>query len=243
MTKKKNKKEQGEPKPKRPVYLDQYGNPIPFLNQKEKDKPQKQEYKFGIFSLLGFVAAIILLASLTPFYSVLMLVTPTSIQEKILWPLHRNVTLYAQSTKFDKPVKVPIPEPGTLPVLGFDTGICFSFYSTQSAPDQKYIDAERLTGAVHGKNIAEIIAIGTQGKYEYHLKSITYSETIDNDGRIMSVICQKLGRAYAPTPKNIRALYIRPLEPFVAEKAIWNSTKHLYDDYSSPLEPEKTQMP
>jgi len=229
-------KQKNEQTTSQPEYLDKDGKPIPFLKQKEKAQ-QKQGFKIGVPSFLGFVAVLILLASLTPFYSILMRITPASVQKAILKPLYRNISLGTQPQNYNQPIKMPIPEPGTLPILGFDTGICFSFYSTQDNPDPNYIDAKRLKAASRGKNIAEIIAIGKQDKYEYHLESTSYRETIDKDNKIISVICQKLGRAYGSTPKNINELYIRPIEPFKAKKTVWNSVKHLYDDYSSPAEP------
>ena len=128
-----------------------------------------------MFSFLGLVAALILLATLTPLYSVLMLVTPAPLQEKLLWPLYRNVHLYEAPQEFSEPIKVAIPEPGTLPVLGFDTGICFSFHSTRGAPNPEYLSAKRLEDAFRGKNIAEIIAVGKLDKYEYTLGSVTYN--------------------------------------------------------------------
>lgn len=224
------------------LFLNKDGKPIPFFDEApaNKQNKQKQGYKFGIFSFLTIIAAFILLASITPLYSLVIYYIPTSIQEKMLWPLFRNITIYENPHSFAEPKKISLPKQKLLPVLDFDTGICFSFLSTLTNPNPEYINEELLNRAANGKTIAEIIAIGTNDKYEYHLKSVIFKETTDNAGKTISVICQKFGRAYSSTPKKISALYIRPLKPFKAQKTVWNSIKHLYDDYTSPLEPGET---
>ncbi len=231
--------------PQTPVFLDQDGNPIPFF-KKEKERQKEQEtkkFRIGLPAFLGGIALLLLLATLTPFYSILMRITPASWQKAVLKPLYIDVTLGSQPQTYSEPLKMPIPESGTLPVLGFDTGICFFFYSTLHSPDPAYIGAGQMEGAKRGKPLAEIIAIGAKDKYEYKMEATSYSENIDKENNIISVICQKFGRAYGTTPESISALYIRPLENFKAAKTSWKSIKHLYDDYSSPLEPNTIQMP
>jgi len=217
------------------LYLDKDGKPAP-LYKNDEEVGQTKGLRIGVPWFLGAIVVIALLTSFTPLYSILMHITPDSWQGALLSPIYRNIHLSEDTQKFDAPMEIPLPAPGTLPVLGFDTGICFSFYSTISNPDPSYISANQLKAAKAGKVIAEIIAIGMHDKYEYKVQSTTYAETIDRDNKIMSVICQKFGRAYATTPKKIKALYIRPIQPFTAEKTVWKSIKHLYDDYSSPLE-------
>ncbi|MCK5374576.1 MAG: hypothetical protein KAJ40_04775 [Alphaproteobacteria bacterium] len=205
-------------------------------NTKE-ELPKKQGYQFGFFSFLGLIVVVICLLIFTPLSSGLIYITPNSVQKAILSPLYRNVFLSAEPTTFDKPFKMPIPAPGTLPVLGFDSGICFSFPSTINEPDPDYIDVKHLEAAQRNTPIAEIIAIGAQDKYEYKLESITYRELADINGKTTVIICQKFGRNYASTPKEISSLYIRPLTTFTAHKTVWNSTKHLYNnDMYSPLD-------
>lgn len=222
-----------------PAHINQDDQPIPFFNQKKPKEP-KQGYKFGIFSFLVFLIVIIVLPFLVPLYPIIMYYTPDSVQEKVLWPLFRNIPLYTEPHQFDEPEKISIPDPGTLPVLGFDTGICFSFLSSLNEPNPEYIDEERLKEASRGKKIAEIIALEEKDKYEYQLESTIFKEKTDDKGKTTTIICQKFGRSYASTPKKITSLYIRPLAPFKAEKTVWNSVKHLYDEYTSPLEPGET---
>ncbi|MFP4385889.1 MAG: hypothetical protein ACLFRA_01620 [Alphaproteobacteria bacterium] len=219
-----------------PVYLDQHGNPIPLLKNESEEKNEKTGYRFGIVSFFTLVIGILLILTLTPAYSLLINIMPVSIQEKILSPLFRRVVLSEMPRIYDEPMKIEFPKDiKTLPVLGFDTGICFSFYASIETPNPENINTKRLEGARRNKPIAEIIAIDTLNKYEYHLKSTTYKENFDSENRKMSIICQKFGREYASTPRQISALYIRPLSPFKAQKTAWISTKHLYDNQSSPV--------
>ncbi len=216
-----------------PEYFDKDGKPIPLY--KDKDEEQKG-FKINFPKFIGAIVLIILVASFTPLYSILMRAIPDSLQAAVLKPLYRSVPIGSQPQEYYEPMKIPLPKSGTLPVLGFDTRVCFSFYSTIESPDPNYIKAEQLESAKKGKKIAEILAVGAQDKYEYRMEDTSYSETIDKDNKVMSIVCQKFGRAYGSTPKNIKALYIRPLEPFKAHKTVWKSIKHLYDNYSSPLE-------
>jgi len=218
------------------LYLDKDGKPAP-LYKNDEEVEQKRGFRIGVPTFLGTLVVLVLLTSFTPLYSILMRIIPDSWQGALLYPIYRSVPLSEGSQKFDEPMEIPLPAPGTLPILGFDTGICFSFYSTISKPDPSYISAEQLKAAKDGEAIAEILAIGKYDKYEYRVQSTTYTETIDKDNKIISVICQKFGRTYANTPKKIRALYLRPIQPFTAGKTVWKSIKHLYDDYSSPLDP------
>ncbi len=225
-----------------PEQLDQDGKPMP-LYKKNIDTNHKNSIVFSFPKFIGFVAVIILLSSLTPLYSILMRTIPDSWQAAMLKPLYRSIPLGSQPQEYYKPMKLPLPKSGKLPVLGFDTRICFSFRSTIENPDPNYIKTEQLKAAKKGEIIAEIIAIGAIDKYEYKMKDTSYAEITDKNNHIISVICQSFGRTYGSTPKNISALYIRPLKPFKANKTVWKSIKHLYDDYSSPLEPNRGNTP
>lgn len=216
-----------------PVYLDNNGKTIPFIEKKQQGK-QKKTFRIGFVSVLGLFTGFLALFMFTPLPTLLIKLTPTSIKSKILSPLYRETTLSNDLTHFKKPMKLTIPPPGTLPVLGFDTGICFSFYATMAAPNATYIDSKTLAATKRNQPLAEIIAIGKENGYEYHLKSTSYRESIDKKNHVFSIVCQKFGRAYASTPNAIKALYIRPLTPFTAHKTLWNTTKHFHDDHASP---------
>jgi hypothetical protein len=229
-------------KPSHNNHLDKDEKPIP-LYKKTTDEEQKRGFRISFPIFIGGFALIVLLVTVTPLYSILMRVTPNSWQEAILKPLFRSIPLGSQPQRYSEPIKMPIPKDGTLPVLSFDTRICFSFYSTIENPDPNYISLGQMQAAKKGEIIAEIIAVGAQDKYQYRIEDTYYTEAIDKNNKIISVICQRFGRAYGTMPESIEALYIRPIKPFMANKTVWNSIKHLYDDYSSPLEPNGVTTP
>lgn len=201
--------------------------PIPFFGDKLSRK-EKSGYRFGLLSFLSTLALLLIVLTFTPAYSLIISMLPASVHSFMFSNLYQNITLQEETTKIDKPIKITPNNP--LNVLSFDTGVCFSFYSSQHSENTDYIDAERLKGSVRGKKIAEIIAIGTQDKYKYHLEKMSMNETLDKDDKSLSIVCQKFGNGYGSIPKTISEVHIRPLEPFTAHQIIWSSTKHIYSN-------------
>lgn len=201
--------------------------PIPFFDN-QPSKKQKTGYQFGLLSFLSTLAICMIILTFTPAYSIIISILPPPVHSLIFSNLYQNVILQEETTKIDKPIKITPNTP--LNVLGFGTGVCFSFYSSRTHEDTEYIDSERLKRSLRGQAIAEIIVIGTQDNYEYHLGEMSLSETLDKDDKELSTVCQKFGKGYGSTPKTISAIYIKPLKPFTAHQVIWSSTKHFYSN-------------
>ncbi|PCK00571.1 MAG: hypothetical protein COA45_01995 [Zetaproteobacteria bacterium] len=182
---------------------------------KDIEPPQKNEKKKG--GLTSFLLILIGLGVffMSPIPSYLKSLIPESLVKSMFSSAYQDIVLEESSRRIETPIKYAKDNP--LPVLGRDTGICFSF-----TLDTDRIDKQRKEDAIHGQKIAEVIAISTEGT-EYILNNVTLNETNDK-----IVICQTFGKRESLIPDYIKAIYIRPLQPFTPSKIIWVTIKDIY---------------
>lgn len=190
----------------------------------KKGKAQKPKVKrvrkLGVFSFLFLFILIIALITLMPTYSIILTLLPEQYKHVLLKNIHQTIVLDKSGKELSEPFKYDPDEP--LPVLGINTGLCFSFSSGENSAPNK----QALKKATQNQEIAEIIIIGNN-KYEYSLKTTTIEETTDSSDKNVSNICQTFGRDYPVIPKTINVIYIRPLEPFTPIKVMWATTRDI----------------
>lgn len=199
----------------------------PATDKKGKvQKPKiKRVWRLGVISYILIFFIILIVCTLTPVYAILLSYVPERYRESIYADFYRSIVLSEDEKQLSEPFKYEKHE--FFPVLGIDTGVCFSFNSTIEEPDNSRISAERLDNAARGKKIANIIAVG-KDKYEYKLEITSMNEIVNEDGSRVSTVCQKFGTSYPSVPKTMDVIYIRPLKPFKPYKIIWASAKEIY---------------
>lgn len=152
--------------------------------------------------------------------SYLISLIPQTFTKSMLSGMYKDVVLDDNPARISQPQKYKKDTP--LPVMGYKTGVCFSFPSTLKKENKSAIDIKRLEGAKYGKTIAEIIAIA-EDKTEYILDTVTLNST-----GVESIICQKLSQSNSLFPEAIEAVYIRPLRAFTPSRIIWVTTIDVY---------------
>ncbi len=172
-----------------------------------EENTKKSSGRTSLFLIL-FVTIIFFI---TPVPKILFSLIPDSVIARALSPIYQDIELSSAPTTITKPQKLTHEK--LLPVLGHNTGICFTFSGD--------LDKE-LKHAARGKVIAEIIAL-TPDKKEYILDETTLNKT-DNGS---SIICQKFSRNHSLVPDQIKAVYVRPLKPFTPDKITWATVKKM----------------
>ncbi|MGH1378807.1 MAG: hypothetical protein ACRBB3_08290 [Alphaproteobacteria bacterium] len=167
-----------------------------------------------ILILLGLV---ILFISPAPAY--LLSLLPNSYVETIFSGVYKELIIDNLELPITDPQKIITTK--EFPLLGRDTGLCFSF-STPLDNSEKKIDAKILEKTKYGEPIAEIIAI-SKDKTEYQLNKVT-SDRIDNK----IIVCHKFSKRSSIIPNNIENVYIRPLTPLTPDKVVWRTVKDTY---------------
>ncbi len=184
-------------------------------------KPKvKRVRKIGVLSILFLVLLTIIIVTITPVYSIALYFIPEQYKQVMLQGIHQTIILDESGTKKSEPFKYVPTEP--LQVLGYKSGVCFSFFTDDASP----INKRALKKAALEKPIADIIVIGNN-RYEYSLKTTTIEDATNSNGRDISNICQIFGKDYPVVPKIIDKIYIRPLEPFTPIKAMWATTRDI----------------
>ncbi len=190
----------------------------------KKDKAQKPKVKrvrkLGVLSILFLVLLTILTVTLTPIYSIALYFIPEQYKQLMLKGIHQTIILDESGTKKSEPFKYVPTEP--LQVLGYKSGVCFSFFTGDTSP----INKKALKKAALEQPIADIIVVGNN-RYEYSMKTTTVEDVTNSNGRDISNICQVFGKDYPVVPKIVDKIYIRPLEPFTPIKVMWATTRDI----------------
>ncbi len=189
-----------------------------------KDKKKKKGLSFKGKAILLFLG--IFLLFMTPLPGFLISLTPPNFVRDIMSDFYQDITLDQSGKLLDKPLKYD--ENAPYPVLGRESGVCFKFHSTKENENKNNIDAYRIKNALRGKPITEIILVDIEKK-QYTPAEVTVSEGAEtsknNTIREFTAICQKIGRSETYTPKDIKAIYIRPLEGFRPSEVVWVTQK------------------
>lgn len=179
-----------------------------------------------------------ILALIITFFSPLLPFFISKIPERYIKSMLKDVynekIFIDTTTLIDTPRKFESAAP--LPVLGQNSGICLSFASTEEKEDKSILSAQHIDRARRGKPIAEIIAVSTENNTEYKLEHMSVNIGTNKNNEPFTVICQKFGRKYSTAPETIRAIYMRPLEPFTPFKIIWASAKNFNNDLLPKLD-------
>lgn len=205
---------------------------IPFFHtdkkkSKAKKKRKKGEYNFGIFSFFLLISIVLGLFTFTPLYSLIIPHIPKHYQASIFQDLYQSVQLVKTRKVLKDPVKLQDTKP--LPVLGFNSGVCFIFPEEGQNSKKKSLYDETLDDAKQNKPIAEIIAVNNKDGYKYALKETTVDETFDEQNFSILSICQKFGNDYPLLPESVKAVYVRPIKPFIPDRIIWATTSQPYE--------------
>lgn len=178
--------------------------------------------RFGLFTTLFAIFALIILILLTPIGEIIIHLTPESYHQAILKDVYEKKTLFENTGTLEKPLNANI----ILPVLGTQSGVCFEF-------EEGGITIGQKETAQKGKKIADITIIGMQGQ-SYNLHDVIV--TASPEGK--TIICQQLGRFYSTTSDQIIALTITPKKPFTPSRIFWISTIDIFSfrphEYSRP---------
>ena len=192
--------------------------------QKVKTKRQKKELSFFKVFILVLLGGFLFF--LTPLPGFLVSLIPQNYISGILAPYYQETELNNEEILLDEPLKYEKDAPYA--VLGRNSGVCFKFYSTRKKENLQYIDAKRLENAFHGKKIAEIIVID-KDKNQYTLDETSLTNTEEHAAqqglKRISFVCQKIGRGSIYLPKEISAIYIRPIKPFRPVRITWVTHK------------------
>ncbi len=190
-------------------------------NIEQEPPPKKRWFRLTGWRVLFLTIFGAILFFLTPFMSWVTYIIPETALKSMMASVYQDILLDDSGTELREPRKLQTAR--SLPVLGGNTGVCFTFNSTISNENAALIDENRLVNARRGTMIAEIIAM-TADKEEFTLKNTDFYEQIKKDEG-HSMICQKFGSAYSRLPKEISSIYLRPLYPFTPSRITWVSTK------------------
>lgn len=169
--------------------------------------------RFGIITTLLTLFIVIALILFTPIASLFVRLLPQTLFNDIF----QEITLAENPGILNKPLTFN----KSLPILGSQSGICFSVKSgnmTNAQRDQ----------AKTGKPIANITAISPLGE-RYALRT-TSLEHRKKEKR--SIICQKLGRSsYSTTADKIVKIIITPNKnPFTPTRIFWVTAIDAFND-------------
>lgn len=181
--------------------------------------PKKNERIKGITSFLLILIGVAIFF-MSPIPSYLLSFIPNSFTKMLFSGVYEEVVIDDLSFAITKPQRITNSHP--FPVLGRDTGLCFSFTTQSLDNNEGNIHRKILEGTKRGKIIAEIIAV-SKGKEEYPLDKVT-SYTIDDK----VIICQKFSKKFSIIPDEIKDIYIRPIETFIPNKVVWRTMKNVY---------------
>ncbi len=183
--------------------------------------PPVPKNKNRINGISGFILILIglIVFFISPIPSYLLSLLPKSYVKVIFSGVYNEIIIDSLDAPITDPQKIITNE--EFPLLGRNTGLCFSFPITLDH-DEKPIDAKVLEKTQYGEPIAEIIAI-SKDKTEYQLNNVT-SDRIDNK----IIVCQKFSRRSSIIPKDIENVYIRPITPFTPDKVVWRTMKDIY---------------
>ena len=162
----------------------------------------------GCGTQIILMAIILAIFFLTPLPRYFVSLVPSGIKDFMFYSVYRNITLSDKTTHYDVPFT--LENKGPLPILGRNTGLCFTFESHA-------IDGEILDQARRNTAIADIIAIDRKSA-QYKLEAVTVSSENKD-----TVICQKFSLDYSVLPEDIKALQIRPEKSFTASKIVWST--------------------
>lgn len=189
---------------------------------KEKEEIKQTAKKSGILKVFILVLLCVFIIMFTPLIGVMISFIPAPWVKGLIDPYYRQITLENNESKLHEPLKYDQNAP--YPVLSRNSSVCFQFYSTRQQENLNYIDAERIKNATKGQEIAEIIVTDADKK-QYPLKDVSlYQDTEtkgEHKGKEYSVICQRIGRESTIPPKEVTAIYIRPLSPFRPARTYW----------------------
>ena len=200
--------------------------PAPAKGKKTKvKKPKvKRVRQVGVFSILFLIIFLIAIVTFTPVYSIALRLIPEQYKHVIFHDIHQTIVL-DKNKKMSEPLKyVPTD---TLPVLGYNSGVCFSFPDASQPGNNNSMNKIALKKAAKGEKIAEIIVIGNN-KYEYSIETTTLENTTNEEGEDISNICQIFGKDYPIIPRIINKVFIRPLAPFAPQEVLWTTTRNIY---------------
>lgn len=180
---------------------------IPLTDPQNPD-PAKKGRGWKVY-LFFFLALCLLFLSPLPAYFVSLI--PKSIIKSAIHPLYQNITLDETPGTLTAPKQYQATKP--LPVLGRNTGICFTFSATDAKTQ---------------KPIAKIIAIDTD-KTEYTLSDVSLSkrENPKDKDKNITTICQKFGTQDSLLPEAIQSVQIIPKKPLTPTKILWATRKDL----------------
>ncbi len=177
-------------------------------------------FRFGLFTTLIALFALIALILFTPLSEIIVRLIPAGTHLAIFKNVYQEITLLENTETLEKEIQFS----KTLPVLGTQTGICFEFKAGDLTVGQ-------LKQAKRNKIVADIISIGTNGN-PYQLTDMVVTKT----PKKTAIICQQLGKLYSTTPDEMIAISIKPIKPFTPTRIFWTSTM----DFFSFRPPEYT---